>query len=153
MSVARWHHAEFWEWRIAGKSIVGINIETLGMIDCQQFHLIEIHGFFHGLEKTETELAIARLQTFPGNFQIFGWIGNVSLSGRDPVANDAGTDHVGDEFVFVAIPGKQNGAGTTAAVKLSNALPLATIQPNPISPPPPTPTHPNDIPTLSPPSP
>src|SRR5258708_32123675 len=115
MSVNRGHHAEFWEWRIAGKSLVGINIETLGMIDCQQFHLIEIHGFFHGLEKTETELAIARLQTFPGNFQIFGWIGNVSLSGRDPVANDAWTDHVGDEFGFVAIYVKRNMRGPTEA--------------------------------------
>jgi len=43
--------------------------------------------------------------------------GNVfSLSGRDPVTNNAGTDHVGDEIVFVPSREKQNGAETTPAV-------------------------------------
>ena len=36
--------------------------------------------------------------------------------GREPVADDCGADHVGDEPVFVAVPGEQDRAGAAAAI-------------------------------------
>lgn len=36
------------------------------------------------------------------------------------MTDNAGANHVGDEFVFLAIPRKENGAGTAAAVEFAN---------------------------------
>ena len=38
------------------------------------------------------------------------------------MADDAGADHVGDEFVFVAVPGKEHGAGAAAAIEFGDGL-------------------------------
>src|ERR1700726_4187905 len=44
--------------RISGEIFVGINVNISGMIDGEQFHLIEINGFFERLHEAETQLAI-----------------------------------------------------------------------------------------------
>jgi hypothetical protein len=38
------------------------------------------------------------------------------------MADDAGANHVSDEFVFTAIPREQNGARTSAAIELSERM-------------------------------
>ena len=42
--------------------------------------------------------------------------------GRDPVADDAGADHVGEKFIALAIPDEDDGAGTAAAIDFRNFL-------------------------------
>ena len=42
--------------------------------------------------------------------------------GRDPVADDAGADHVGDEFEFAAVPCEEHGAGAAAAIEFGDGL-------------------------------
>src|SRR5271154_2563281 len=44
------------------------------------------------------------------------------LAWTNPVADDAGAEHIGDEFIFLAIPGKQNGTRAAAAVKFADGL-------------------------------
>src|SRR6476661_9033621 len=42
--------------------------------------------------------------------------------GADPVSDDSGAEHVGDELVVLAIPCKERGAGAAAAVDLEVIL-------------------------------
>ena len=92
------------------------------MIDGQQADLVEVDGFFHGLDEAEAEQAVARVNAAGVDFEIFVGIGDVALAGRDPVADDAGANHVGDEFVFAAIPGKEDGAGAAAAIEFGDGI-------------------------------
>ena len=52
----------------------------------------------------------------PLTFEILRRIGNVAFIRADPVSNDGGTDHVGDEFVAFAIPRKEDRARTAASI-------------------------------------
>ena len=58
--------------------------------------------------------------TFRGNLQIFVGVGDVALAWRDPVTERRGANHVSNEFVFLAIPGKENGTRTAAAVEFTD---------------------------------
>src|SRR5882762_2930037 len=120
--VAAGDHPKFWERRCADESLVGIDLELGGMIDGQQPNLIEVHGFFHRLHESEAEQAVARADAVRIDLQIFVGIGNVAFAGRDPVANYAWTDHVGDEFVLVPVPGEQYGTGSSTAIKFAEAV-------------------------------
>src|SRR5690348_12657554 len=122
------NHTEAGKRRRADEALVGIDIVGSRMIDGEQPDLIEVDGLFHRLHKTETENAVARPRAPGGNFQIFVGIGNVALVGSYPMADDAGTNHVGNEFVLVSVPGKQNGAGAAAAVELGDLLKLARLK-------------------------
>ncbi len=113
-------NAKFGERRIADEALVGIDFDVGRMIDGEQAHMIEVHGFFHGLHKAKAEEAVFLANTFGGNFQIFVGVGDVALAGGDPVTDYAGANHVSDEFVSLAIPGKENGARTAASVEFAD---------------------------------
>ena len=100
------------------------------MIDGQQPNLVEIHRFFHRLHEAEAEHAVAGLHAPRSHLQILVRIGNVPFSRRDPVADHARPDHVRDEFVLAAIPGKQNRARATSPVELRDAVHLFRGQVN-----------------------
>ena len=58
---ARVPAGDHFEWRIrriAGEVFVGINVEVRRMIDRDELHLIEIHGFFERLHEAEAEFAV-----------------------------------------------------------------------------------------------
>jgi len=81
------------------------------VVDRQKPQLIEVDGFFHRLHEAETEHAVKRTNAGGADFQIFVGIGDISLreivlAGADPVTDDAGADHVCNELVFLAVPGK-----------------------------------------------
>ncbi len=122
MRVAAGDNAKFGKWRRADESLVRINIVDGRMIDGQQANLIEVNGFFHRLHEAEAEQAIARTHAARVDLQIFVGIGNIAFSRRDPVPDYAGTNHVGDEFVLVTVPCKQNRAGTAAPIEFGDAV-------------------------------
>src|ERR1700686_5682775 len=56
------------------------------------------------------------------DLEIFVRIRDVALAGGDPMADNAGADHVGNEFVFAAIPGEEDGTRAAAAVEFSKRM-------------------------------
>ena len=104
------------EGRAAEEALVGIDLDIFGMIDGEKARLIEVIELFHGLEHFETDEAVARLHLIAGNFEIFVGVGSVALVRAGPVADDAGADHVGEEFEFFAVPDEDDRAGTAATV-------------------------------------
>src|ERR1700676_5587371 len=122
MRTARGDYAEFGKWRSADETLVGIYFVGRGMIDGEKTDLVEINSFFHGLQKTETEQALLWMNTARVDLEIFIGIRDVALAGSDPVADDAGADHVGDEFVFATIPGEEDRTRASAAVKFSERM-------------------------------
>src|SRR5258706_4929024 len=42
--------------------------------------------------------------------------------------DNAGAEHAGDKFVFPAVPGKKNRAGTAAAIEFSDGLRFAAVE-------------------------
>jgi hypothetical protein len=56
------------------------------------------------------------------NLKIFFGVGSVALVRSDPVADDPGTDHIGEEFKFLAVPREDDRAGTAAAIDLGNLI-------------------------------
>ena len=120
--IATGDDAKFGKWRSADEALVGIYFVRGGMIDGQQADLVEIDGFFHGFEETEAEQTVARANAAGVDLEIFVGIGDVAFAGSDPVADYAGADHVGDEFVLAAIPGKKDRAGAAAAVEFGYGI-------------------------------
>ena len=106
------------------KSLVGIDLDIFGMIDGEKARLIEVVELFHRLEHFETDEAVARLDLISGNFEIFVGVGSVVLVRAGPVADDAGADHVREEFVFFAVPDEDDRAGTSAAVDFGDLFVL-----------------------------
>src|SRR5579864_4648777 len=58
------------------------------------------------------------------NLDVLDWVRDVALVGGDPVADDCGAEHVGDELVAFAVPGEERGAGAAAAVDFEKLLAL-----------------------------
>src|SRR5216117_1038008 len=108
--------------RIAGEIFVRIDLVVAGMIDRKQTHLVEVDDLFHGLHQTETELAIFFANRTAINFDVFRGTRNVALPGADPVSDHAGSEHVGDEFVALAVPNKKGGTRTATAINLVVSL-------------------------------
>ena len=54
--------------------------------------------------EAEAQQAVARPDATRGDFQVLVGIRDVTFAGRDPVAHNSGADHVGDKFVFAAVP-------------------------------------------------
>src|ERR1700719_1022705 len=119
VGVAGGDYAEFGKWRSADETLVGIYLVGRGMVDGEKTDLVEINGFFHGLHESEAEQAIQWMNAAGVDLEIFVGIGNVALSRGDPVADDAGANHVGDKFVFPSIPGEEDGTRAAAAVEFS----------------------------------
>src|ERR1700740_99951 len=122
MRVPARHNSKFGKWRGADESLVGIDVVRSTVIDGQQANLIEVDRLFHRLHEAEAEQAIARAHAAGVDLQIFVWIGNVAFTGRDPVADDARPNHVGNEFILMTVPGKQNRAGAAAAIEFADAV-------------------------------
>ena len=57
---------------------------------------------------------------------VLDWAWNVALPRPYPMAHHSGTQHVGNEFVALAIPCEQSWAGAAAAVDLDVVLALVT---------------------------
>ena len=94
------------------------------MIDGEKTRLVEVVELFHGLEHFETDHAVSRLDLISGNFEILVGVGNIALVRACPVADDSGADHVGEEFVFFAVPDEDDRAGAAAAVDFGDLLVL-----------------------------
>src|ERR1700719_1848407 len=122
VGVAGGDYAEFGKWRSADETLVGIYLVGRGMVDGEKTDLVEINGFFHGLHETETEQAIQWMNAAGVDLEIFVGIRDIALAGGHPMADDAGANHVGDEFVFAAIPGEEDRARASAAVELSERM-------------------------------
>src|SRR6202047_4016350 len=56
------------------------------------------------------------------DLEIFVGIRDIALAGGDPMADNAGANHVGNEFVFATVPGEEDWARTSAAVQLSERM-------------------------------
>src|ERR1700676_4691527 len=44
------------------------------------------------------------------------------LAGGEPMADDAGANHVGNEFVFAAVPGEEDGTRASATIEFSERM-------------------------------
>jgi len=56
------------------------------------------------------------------HLEVFSGVRDITLAGRDPVADNSWSDHVGDEFVPAAVPNEEDGTRTAAAVELRYAV-------------------------------
>ncbi len=104
--------------------------------------MIEVDGFFERLHETEAEAAGSALHLGRGQFgevcglkpdvdlsressrnlDVLNRSRNVALVRADPVADHARAQHVGDEFVALAVPDEQRRTRTAAAVDLEEVL-------------------------------
>src|SRR5438309_4636958 len=116
---------EIGKWRVAEEAFVGINVNAVGMINCEKLYLIEIIDLFHRLAKTEAQAAIARPDAGALDFYVLSWIGKVGLAGSDPVADDCRPDHIRYKFKFSAVPSEQYGTRAATAIDFTDALPTA----------------------------
>src|SRR5438876_6015396 len=117
---------EIGKWRVAEEAFVEINVNAVGMINCEELYLVKIIDLFHRLAKTKAQAAIARPDAGALDFYVLSWIGKVGLAGSDPVADDCRPDHIGDKFKFFAVPGEQYGTRAATAIDLSYLLPTAS---------------------------
>src|SRR5258706_7769628 len=130
--IAANHHLEFRIRRVRCEIFIGINIEIGGMIDREHAHLIQVNGFLQRLHEAEAEsrrrsLVVGRWQNLlphhsPIDLDVFDRTRHVALAGANPVSNHARAQHIGHKLVTLAVPYKQRGAGTAAAVDLEKVL-------------------------------
>src|ERR1700730_11589572 len=92
------------------------------MIHRQHAHLIEVDGLLQRLHEAEAEVPVFFADGVTINLDVFHGARDVALSGPDPVSYYTGPQHVGDEFVALAIPHKQRWTGTAAAVDFEEVL-------------------------------
>src|SRR5438876_7834846 len=74
--------------RRAHEAFIRKNFVRGGMIDRQQPYLVQINSLFHRLEESEAQHPVARLHAARRHFQVFVRVWNVTLSRRDPMAQD-----------------------------------------------------------------
>ncbi len=99
------------------KALVGVHLGGLRMVDRNQPNLVEKVHLFHRFPKTQAEISSARAQLRAFHLDPLIGIGIVFCRGRNPVTNDRGANHIGDEFISLSVPGKQRGAGASPAVQ------------------------------------
>jgi hypothetical protein len=73
-------------------------------------------GYGERLHEAEAELTVLLANGVAVNLDVFGGARNVVQTGANPMADDAGAEHVANQFVTRSIPNKQSRAGTAAAV-------------------------------------
>src|SRR5215831_18274398 len=95
---------EFGKRRIAGEVFVRKDLEILGMVDGQETHLIHIHHLFERFHKTHAEHACPWTEVLTFHLYIFGGIGDIALSGTDPMTYHPGAKHVSDKAITLAVP-------------------------------------------------
>ena len=111
-----------------GEILVRLNRDVGRMIDRQQPHVIEVGQFLHHFGESKTEPSIPRLDAAAVDLQILGRIRNVALARRHPMADDAGADHVGNELVSLAVPGKHHRAGAAASIDFVQQMTTARCE-------------------------
>ena len=116
------HHLELRIRRVRGEILVGINFEIRGMIDRHHAHLIEVNGFLQRLHEAEAEVAVFFANGVAIDLDVFDRPRDVALPRPNPVSDHARAQHVGNQFVALAIPNKQRWTRTAAAVDLEKIL-------------------------------
>ena len=106
--------------RFIEKALIGIHLGGRRVIDRHQTNLVDVVHLFHRFAKAQAEIASARAELRAVDLDPFIRVGVVFRRGRNPVANDRSANHVGDEFIFFSVPGKQRGAGTSPAVEFGD---------------------------------
>ena len=107
---------EFRKWRIAGEIFIGINRQILGMVNGQQPYLIQVDYLFQRFHQTKTQKTVPWLQVFAIYLDVFSRVRNVALAWTDPMAYDAGAQHISDETVARAVPNPEYRARAPTAV-------------------------------------
>src|SRR5487761_357770 len=92
------------------------------MINGKKTNLIEIVEFLFRFEQTETEQTVFWPSVGTAHLKVLGGVRDIPAARRNPMAHDAWTKDIRDELEPPAIPRKQNGTRTAAAVELSNRL-------------------------------
>src|ERR1700723_3718629 len=100
----RCDHAPRSEGRIVEKALVGIHLHIFRVVDSDEPQLIDVIPLFHWLDEAQTQLAIDRGETIPFDLDPLTRVGEVAPRRREPVADNRGANHIGDEAVFVAVP-------------------------------------------------
>ncbi len=90
------------------------------MVDRSQAHLIEIDQFLHHFGKPEADTAVARLHLTAFDTQVLRGIGGIRLARPNPMADDAGPDHIRDELIAFAIPHPDDRTRTAPSVDFLN---------------------------------
>ena len=103
------------------KALVGVHLGGCGMIDATRRTWSMIVDLFHRFTEAQAEISSARAKLRTFHLDPFIRVGVVFRRRRNPVANDCGADHVGDELVFRSVPGKQRGTGAAPAVQFRDA--------------------------------
>src|SRR6202789_4194289 len=104
------------------EAFIGKDGSAGGVIDRDEAHLVDEVDLFHRFAKAQAEEAVAFAELIAVNFDPLVGVGDVVPGGRDPMADDGGTDDVGNEVVAVAVPRKQSWAGAAAAGELCDGM-------------------------------
>src|SRR5262245_13665445 len=113
---------ELGEWRRAGEVFVRVDVNVCRMIDCDEAHLIEIDKFLHHLGKPKAQAAIAGLHMTAFDAKVLCRIWSIRLARGNPMADDAWTDHIGDEFVVFTVPNPHDWARTATPVDFTKEV-------------------------------
>src|ERR1700728_2301008 len=92
------------------------------MIDREHARLIEINRSLQRLREAEAELAVFLANRVAINLDVLDRPRNIALAGPYPVSNHARAQHVGHQFVTLAIPHKQRWTRATTAIHLGKVL-------------------------------
>src|SRR6185312_2207837 len=85
------------EGALAEESLVGEDLRSFGVIDCDEAKLIDVVDLFHGLAEAQAVESVAGLEVRAVYFDPFVGIVFVGCGGGNPMADDGGSDYVGDE--------------------------------------------------------
>ena len=88
------------------------------MIDRNQPQLVDVVDLFHGLDKSQAQLAVDGGQRRAVDLDPLAGVGRVAPRGREPVADNRRADDIGDQLVLVTVPGEQNWARRAPAISL-----------------------------------
>src|SRR5262249_44920271 len=119
------HNLELRIRRVAGEVLVWENVNICGMINRHELHAVKVNDFLERLHESEGELAVFEFQRVAIEFYVFDGARNVFFVRPDPVTDHTVPEHVSDQAILLAIPGKQRWTGTAAAIHLKKALSLA----------------------------
>src|SRR5438067_2614185 len=101
--------------------------EYLGVgwvLDSYQPRLIKIVDLFHRLRRGEAQPALARLHAGSIYLDVLVRIWQITFIRTYPMTDNCRSNHVGDELVPAAIPGKQNGTRASTAIYFQHLVRL-----------------------------
>src|SRR5437660_1411682 len=124
MRMPRCDDLEFGKGWIGNEALVRIDVNFCGMIYSDKPRLVEIVDLLHRFRKSKAETTVARLHAPAVNFDVLVRIWQIALMGTNPMAEYGRTNHVADQFVAAAIPGKQYRTRASAAVNFKQLMRL-----------------------------